>query len=78
MAIRWYERPHEGAHATEVIAYGAGVESESIVVDAVAVVGGTGAGGGVPSSVCVGDGSRMSRAVGRREGDNCIICRYRH
>jgi hypothetical protein len=55
-----YERPHEGAQATEVIAYGAGVESESFVVDAVVVIGGAdaGGGGGMHSSVWgVGDGA---------------------
>jgi len=38
------------AHATEVIAYGAGVESESFASDVGGnVVEGAGAGGGVPS-----------------------------
>jgi hypothetical protein len=63
-----------------VIAYGAGVESESFVVDIGGiVVEGAGAGGGVPSSAYgVGEGSRTSKAVGRREGDNCIICRSKN
>ena len=60
-----------------MIAYGAEVESGSLVVGAIVAVGGAGACGGVPGAVWgVGEGSRMSRAVGRREGDNWIICRY--
>ena len=45
-------------------------------VAAVVAAAGTGVGG--VSSSGWGVGSRTSRAVGRREGDNCIICKYSH
>lgn len=68
MAIRWYDLPHEGAHATQVIAYGVGVASVS-ATGFVAMPSEEEEGGG--------EGSRVRRVVGRLDGDDWIICHNR-
>lgn len=65
VARRWYDRPQDGAHATEVIAYGVGASPSPD--------------GPVPELVSdgfrapEGAGSSVNNVVGRREGDTCII-----
>ena len=61
VARRWYDRPQDGAHATEVIAYGVGASPSPD--------------GPVPALVSdgLGVGSSVNNVVGRREGETCII-----
>jgi len=77
--MRWYERPHDGAHATDVMAYGVDALEVVLVsactppgagVRAGSATGGRFWGGG---DGC-GYGSRMRIAVGLREGASWTIC----
>lgn len=66
VAIRWYDRPHEGAHATEVTAYGAGASFSKAGAPAKPL----------PSAEDLpdGEGSSVSSVIGRRDGEIWMIC----
>lgn len=72
VAMRWYERPHDGAHATEVTAYTPTVDSVSPPAAALGAAAAAGTRSCEDSSV--GAGSRTRMAVGRREEDSEMIC----
>ncbi len=67
VAMRWYDLPHEGAHATEVIANGVGCSAS--------VWPGVTEGSVEGVLFCAaGDGSSTRMVAGLREGESWIIC----
>jgi len=70
--MRWYDRPHDGAQATEVIEYGVGTwESGSIVAGAPATVF---AAASRVEFRGVGRGPRVNSAVELLGGESWMIC----
>jgi len=69
--MRWYERPHDGAHATDVMANAGGAAVASASAACVVLLSGAAAAGACGAGA--GAASRVSRTVGRRDGESCII-----
>ena len=60
--MRWYERPHDGAHATDVTANALDGSPSLLDVEVVLV-----------ASAALGEGLRLSTVVGRCDGDIWMI-----